>query len=66
MHIREKSAARSTIPPVCRVREADSENTEPRRREGVEPALRRAVRSKVKKLKEALELPDAPEISEDV
>ena len=53
LHIREKSAARSTIFLVCRVREADSANTEPRYWEEVEPTVRQAVRAKVKEFQEA-------------
>jgi len=53
LHIREKSAARSTIFLVCRVREADTAATEPRYWEEVEPTVRRAVRAKVKEFQEA-------------
>jgi adenine-specific DNA methylase len=53
LHIREKSAARSTIFLVCRVREADSANAEPRYWEEVEPTVRQAVRAKVKEFQEA-------------
>lgn len=53
LHIREKSAARSTIFLVCRVREAVPENSESRYWEGVEPTVRQAVRSKVKQFQEA-------------
>jgi adenine-specific DNA methylase len=53
LHIREKSAARSTIFLVCRVREADSANAEPRYWEDVEPTVRQAVRLKVKEFQEA-------------
>jgi adenine-specific DNA methylase len=53
LHIREKSAARSTIFLVCRVRETDSANTEPRYWEEVEPTVRQAVRAKVKEFQEA-------------
>jgi adenine-specific DNA methylase len=52
MHIREKSAARSTIFLVCRVREADSATTEPRYWEEVEPTVRQAVRVKVKEFQD--------------
>jgi putative DNA methylase len=45
LHIREKSAARSTIFLVCRVREADSANAEARYWEEVEPTVRQAVRA---------------------
>jgi adenine-specific DNA methylase len=53
LHIREKSAARSTIFLVCRVREADSANAEPRYWEEVEPTVRQAVRVRVKEFQEA-------------
>jgi adenine-specific DNA methylase len=53
LHIREKSAARSTIFLVCRVREADSANAEARYWEEVEPTVRQAVRAKVKEFQEA-------------
>lgn len=53
MHIKEKSAARSTIFLVCRVREADLATTESRYWEEVEPTVRRAVRAKVKEFQEA-------------
>jgi adenine-specific DNA methylase len=53
LHIREKSAARSTIFLVCRVRKADSANAEPRWWEEVEPTVRQAVRAKVKEFQEA-------------
>jgi adenine-specific DNA methylase len=53
LHIREKSAARSTIFLVCRVREADTAASEPRYWEEVEPTVRQAVRSKVKEFQEA-------------
>ena len=53
LHIREKSAARSTIFLVCRIREADSANTEARYWEEVEPTVRQAVRVKVKEFQEA-------------
>ena len=53
LHILEKSAARSTIFLVCRVREADSASTEPRYWEEVEPTVRQAVRLKVKEFQEA-------------
>jgi adenine-specific DNA methylase len=53
LHIREKSAARSTIFLVCRVREADSANSEPRYWEEAEPTVRQAVRTKVKDFQEA-------------
>jgi putative DNA methylase len=53
LHIREKSAARSTIFLVCRVREADSPTAEPRYWEDVEPTVRQAVRIKVSEFQEA-------------
>ena len=53
LHIREKSAARSTIFLVCRVREARPKDDEPRFWEDVEPKVREAVRSKVKEFQEA-------------
>jgi putative DNA methylase len=53
MHIREKSAAKSTIFLVCRVREARPKHDEPRYWEEVEPKVRAAVRLKVKEFQEA-------------
>jgi adenine-specific DNA methylase len=53
LHIREKSAARSTIFLVCRVREADTAASEPRYWEEVEPTVRQSVRAKVKEFQEA-------------
>jgi adenine-specific DNA methylase len=53
LHIREKSAARSTIFLVCRVRESDTATSEPRYWEEVEPTVRQAVRAKVKEFQEA-------------
>jgi adenine-specific DNA methylase len=53
LHIREKSAARSTIFLVCRVREANTAASEPRYWEEVEPTVRQAVRAKVKEFQEA-------------
>ncbi len=53
LHIREKSAARSTIFLVCRVREADTAASEPRYWEEIEPTVRQAVRVKVKEFQEA-------------
>jgi putative DNA methylase len=53
LHIREKSAARSTIFLVCRVREADTATSEPRYWEEVEPTVREAVRAKVKEFQAA-------------
>lgn len=51
LHIREKSAARSTIFLVCRVRETSG--SESRYWEEVEPLVRQAVRDKVKEFQEA-------------
>jgi len=51
LHIREKSAARSTIFLVCRVRETSS--SEARYWEEVEPLVRQAVRDKVRQFQEA-------------
>jgi putative DNA methylase len=53
LHIREKSAARSTIFLVCRVREVVPDNAESRYWEEVEPTVRQAVRVKVKEFQEA-------------
>jgi adenine-specific DNA methylase len=53
LHIREKSAARSTIFLVCRVRGAIPETSETRYWEDVEPTVRQAVRAKVKEFQEA-------------
>src|SRR5436305_4630392 len=53
LHIREKSAARSTIFLVCRVRETAPATAESRYWEDVEPTVRQAVRSKVKEFQEA-------------
>ena len=53
LHIREKSAARSTIFLVCRVRDARPKDDEPRYWEEVEPKVREAVRLKVKEFQEA-------------
>lgn len=47
LHIREKSAARSTIFLVCRVREARPDGEEPRYWEDVEPKVAEAVRARV-------------------
>jgi adenine-specific DNA methylase len=47
LHIREKSAARSTIFLVCRVREEKPASGEPRFWEEYEPLVRGAVRAKV-------------------
>jgi putative DNA methylase len=53
LHIREKSAARSTIFLVCRTREASSISNETRYWEEIEPSVRQAVRAKVKEFQEA-------------
>jgi adenine-specific DNA methylase len=53
LHMREKSAARSTIFLVCRVRETEAANAEPRYWEEVEPTVRQAVRAKVKEFQDA-------------
>ena len=53
LHIREKSAARSTIFLVCRVRETPSASQESQYWEEVEPNVRQAVRAKVKEFQEA-------------
>jgi len=53
LHIREKSAARSTIFLVCRVRETVPAEAESRYWEEVEPTVRQAVRAKVKEFQEA-------------
>lgn len=53
LHIREKSAARSTIFLVCRVRSERPGNDDPRYWEEVEPTVRAAVRSKVKEFQDA-------------
>lgn len=53
LHIREKSAARSTIFLVCRLRESVPEESESRYWEEVEPTVRQAVRAKVKEFQEA-------------
>ena len=53
LHIREKSAARSTIFLVCRVRETVPASAEPRYWEEVEPTVRQAVRAKVREFQEA-------------
>jgi adenine-specific DNA methylase len=53
LHIREKSAARSTIFLVCRVRDARPHGHEPGYWEEVEPNVRAAVRSKVKEFQDA-------------
>src|ERR1019366_9497396 len=53
LHIREKSAARSTIFLVCGVRQAVPASAEARYWEEVEPTVRQAVRAKVKEFQEA-------------
>ena len=53
LHIREKSAARSTIFLICRVRQAVPASAESRYWEEVEPTVRQAVRAKVKEFQEA-------------
>jgi putative DNA methylase len=53
LHIREKSAARSTIFLVCRVRENISAKSESRYWEEGEPTVRQAVRGKVKEFQDA-------------
>jgi adenine-specific DNA methylase len=53
LHIREKSAARSTIFLVCRVLETAPATAEPRYWEDVEPTVRQAVRAKVAEFQEA-------------
>jgi adenine-specific DNA methylase len=53
LHIREKSAARSTIFLVCRVRETRGSTDESRYWEDVEPLVRQAVRAKIKQFQEA-------------
>ena len=53
LHIREKSAARSTIFLVCRIPEARPKDDEPRYWEEIEPRVREAVRLKVKEFQEA-------------
>lgn len=53
LHIREKSAAKSTIFLVCRVRDSRRANDELRYWEEVEPTVRGAVRSKIKEFQDA-------------
>ena len=53
LHIREKSAARSTIFLVCRARTEEASSSEERYWEDVEPHVRQAVRSKVTQFQEA-------------
>ncbi len=53
LHIREKSAARSTIFLVCRSRPEESVHAEPRFWEDIEPQVREAVRRKVVEFQQA-------------
>jgi adenine-specific DNA methylase len=53
LHIREKSAARSTIFLVCRARVEEPAGTEERYWEDVEPLVRGAVREKVAEFQQA-------------
>jgi putative DNA methylase len=53
LHIRERSAAKSTIFLVCRARETRPRNEEPRYWEDLEPTVREAVRVKVKEFQDA-------------
>jgi len=53
LHIRERSAARSTIFLVCRVLQAAPASSGLRYWEDVEPTVRQAVRTKVKQFQEA-------------
>jgi adenine-specific DNA methylase len=53
LHIREKSAARSTIFLVCKVRNITPGNTGSQYWEDVEPLVKQAVRSKVQKFQES-------------
>jgi hypothetical protein len=53
LHIREKSAARSTIFLVCRAREEEPAGTAERYWEDVEPLVRGAVREKVAEFQQA-------------
>jgi putative DNA methylase len=53
LHIREKSAARSTIFLICRVRDDRPQGDEPRYWEEVEPNVRAAVRAKVEEFQGA-------------
>lgn len=53
LHIREKSAARSTIFLVCRARTDKAETGDERYWEEIEPQVRQAVRSKVVEFEEA-------------
>jgi hypothetical protein len=53
LHIREKSAAKSTIFLVCRVREEKGDTKDPEFWEEVEPNVRAIVRGKVREFQEA-------------
>jgi len=53
LHIREKAAAKSTIFLVCRVREQEGVNAEPRYWEEVEPLVAQKVREKVASFQQA-------------
>ena len=53
LHIREKSAARSTIFLVCRARAEEASSDEERYWEDIEPQVRQAVRDKVVQFQEA-------------
>ena len=53
LHIRAKSAARSTIFLVCRIPDARPKDDEPRYWEEIEPKVREAVRLKVREFQEA-------------
>ncbi|MGQ9918692.1 MAG: DUF1156 domain-containing protein, partial [Bryobacteraceae bacterium] len=53
LHIREKSAAKSTIFLVCRLREDSAERREEVFWEDVEPEVRQVVREKVREFQEA-------------
>lgn len=53
LHIREKSAARSTIFLVCRTRPAEQADAEERYWEDIEPQVRQAVRNKVVEFQDA-------------
>ena len=53
LHIREKSAARSTIFLVCRVRAESAGGREPEFWEEIEPQVRGVVRERVREFQEA-------------
>jgi adenine-specific DNA methylase len=53
LHIREKSAARSTIFLVCRARAEEQTHSEDRYWEEIEPQVRQAVRNKVTQFQQA-------------